>query len=145
MKIAVFAGSFDPFTIGHKDIVDRALPLFDHIVIGIGVNGEKQPLFSLEERLQAVRSAFAHEKKITVDHFDGLTIDFARKHEARYLIRGVRSTSDFEYERAMAEANKQIGNIETILLCSKPEYAHISSSLVRDLYRHHYDITPYIV
>ncbi len=145
MNIAVFAGTFDPFTIGHKDIVERALPLFDHIVIGIGHNADKHPIFPIDQRLQAVRNAFADETKVSVEIFDGLTVDFARKHHASYLLRGVRSAADFDYERTMADANKEIGNIETVILCARPEFAHISSSLVRDLYRHHYDIKTYIV
>lgn len=145
MTTAIFAGSFDPFTIGHKDIVERALPLFDKIVIGIGINQNKQPLFSIEERLAAIRAAFADEPRVAVESFDCLTIDFARRHKAQYLLRGVRRVADYEYEREMADANKELGGMETVLLFAQPQYTHISSSLVRDLYRHGYDITTYMV
>ncbi len=151
MRTAIFAGTFDPFTIAHKDIVVRALPLFDRIVIGIGINQDKQPLFPLEDRLARICNAFADEKKVSVETYDTLTIDFARKHSAQFLLRGIRTISDFEYERTMADANRQLtadednSSLETVLFLSLPQYAHISSSLVRDLYKHGYDISPFIV
>ena len=143
-KVAIFPGSFDPFTVGHYDIVRRALPLFDEIVIGVGVNAQKQPLFSVEERVDAIRKAFAGEPKVRVEAYHSLTVDFAREAGAAFMLRGVRSTVDFEYEKAFAEANKQLSGIETVLLFTKPEYEHISASLVRDLYLHGKDITPYL-
>lgn len=147
MKKAVFPGSFDPFTIGHADIVRRALPLFDEIIIAIGINHQKQPCFLLAERLEAIRKAFADSGKISVMSYDTLTADFAAEQGAEYIIRGIRSVQDFEYERAMADANKQLsgGKLETVIFYTDPRYAHISSSLVRDLYFHKKDITPYIV
>lgn len=147
MQKAIFPGSFDPFTIGHADIVRRALPLFDEIIIGIGINHLKKPLFPLEERVERIRKAFADEPKVKVIPFDSLTVDFAREHGAQYLLRGIRTTADFEYERTMADANRQLAEegIETIVLFTPPELAHISSSLVRDLASHGKDISPYIL
>lgn len=144
MKIAIFPGSFDPFTIGHYDIVKRALTLFDKIVIGIGQNQTKQSTFSLTERLERIEKAFADESRVVVTTYDGLTVDFARKHGATHIVRGVRSTIDFEYERSIAEANRQLSGIETVLLYTSPEYGHISSTLVRDLNAHGRDITNYL-
>jgi len=143
-RIAIFPGSFDPFTVGHYDIVRRALPLFDEIVIGVGVNALKKALFPAEERVDAIRKAFADEPKVRVEAYESLTVDFAREAGASFMLRGVRSTVDFEYEKAFAEANKQLSGIETVLLFTKPEHEHISASLVRDLYMHGKDITPYL-
>ena len=143
-KIAIFPGSFDPFTIGHYDIVMRALNLFDEIVIGIGKNYSKRETFPLDDRLVAIQSAFNKQSRIRVEVYDGLTVDFAQKHNAQYILRGVRSTLDFEYERNIAEANKQLSGIETVLLYTRPEYAHISSTLVRDLHSHGKDISQYL-
>ena len=144
MKIAIFPGSFDPFTIGHYDIVKRAWTLLDKIVIGIGQNQAKQSTFRLTERLQRIEKAFADESRVVVTTYDGLTVDFARKHGATHIVRGVRSTIDFEYERSIAEANRQLSGIETVLLYTSPEYGHISSTLVRDLHAHGRDITNYL-
>ena len=144
MTTAIFPGSFDPFTIGHYDIVKRGLALFDHIIIGIGHNSSKHSTFPLEERLQAIQQAFANEPRVKVVAYQGLTIDFAATHHAQCILRGVRSVQDFEYERNIAEANKQLCGIETVLLYTRPEYAYISSSLVRELHSYHKDITPYL-
>ena len=144
MKIAIFPGSFDPFTIGHYDVVTRALGIFDQIVIGIGQNHTKQPTFALQQRLDSIQQAFANEPRVLVTTYDGLTVDFAQQYQATHIIRGVRSVIDFEYERSIADANRQLSSIETVLLYTRPEYAHISSSLVRDLHAHGRDITPYL-
>ena len=144
MKRAIFPGSFDPFTIGHYDIVIRGLHLFDEIIIGIGRNSTKHDIFPLNERLAAIAAAFKHEPRVQVMAYDGLTVDFAAEQQAQFILRGVRSTLDFEYERNIAEANKQLSGIETILLYTRPEYAHISSTLVRDLHSHGKDITPFL-
>lgn len=144
MRIAIFPGSFDPFTIGHYDIVRRALTLFDRIVIGVGINAEKRPLFSAEERMAAIARAFKEDSRVTVRTYTGLTVDFAAEEHATFMLRGVRSTVDFEYEKAFAEANKQLSGIETVLMLTRPEYEHISSSLVRDLYAHGKDIKSYL-
>lgn len=144
MKRAVFPGSFDPFTIGHHDIVLRGLAIFDEIVIGIGRNSTKKETFPIRERLSAIQRIYAGDPRISVEIYDCLTVDFARQHEAHCILRGVRCMQDFEYERNMAEANKQLGGIETILLYTRPEYAHISSTLVRDLYSYNNDISMYL-
>lgn len=144
MKIAIFPGSFDPFTIGHYDIVNRGLQIFDQIIIGIGHNSNKVSTFSIDDRLQAIQKVFVNEPRVKVEIYDGLTIDFAVKHQATSIVRGVRSVQDFEYERNIAEANRQLCGIETVLLYTRPEYAYISSSLVRELYAYNKDITPYL-
>lgn len=144
MTTAIFPGSFDPFTIGHYDIVMRGLALFDQIIIGIGHNSNKHSTFPLEERLQNIQQAFANEPRVKVVAYQGLTIDFAATHHAQCILRGVRSVQDFEYERNIADANKQLCGIETVLVYTRPEYAHISSSLVRELHSYHKDITPYL-
>jgi pantetheine-phosphate adenylyltransferase len=144
MKRAIFPGSFDPFTIGHHDIVLRGLQLFDEIIIGIGHNINKRDAFPLEERINAIQRAFNSEPRIKVMAYDGLTVDFAAEQHAQFILRGVRSVQDFEYERNIAEANKQLSGIETILLYTRPEYAHISSTLLRDLHAHGKDISPYL-
>lgn len=144
MKRAIFPGSFDPFTIGHHDIVLRGLQLFDEIIIGIGHNISKRDAFPLEERLAAIQSAFKSEPRVKVMAYDGLTVDFAAEQQAQFILRGVRSVQDFEYERNIAEANKQLSGIETVLLYTRPEYAHISSTLLRDLRAHGKDISPYL-
>ena len=144
MKRAIFPGSFDPYTIGHHDIVMRGLQVFDEIVIGIGHNYTKRETFPLEERLVAIQRIYNNEPRVRVEVYEGLTVDFALKHDAQFILRGVRSTLDFEYERNIAEANKQLSGFETILLYTRPEYAHISSTLVRDLHSHGKDIAVYL-
>lgn len=144
MKKAIFPGSFDPYTIGHHDIVMRGLQVFDEIVIGIGHNYTKRETFPLDERLVAIQRIYSNEPRVRVEVYEGLTVDFALKHDAQFILRGVRSTLDFEYERNIAEANKQLSGIETILLYTRPEYAHISSTLVRDLHSHKKDISQYL-
>jgi len=144
MKRAIFPGSFDPFTIGHYDIVMRGLELFDEIVIGIGHNSQKQNTFPLEQRIKDIQQSFANEPRVQVEIYHGLTIDFAAKHQAQAILRGVRTLQDFEYERTIAEANKQLCGIETVLLYTCPKYAHISSSLVRELHAYGKDITTYL-
>ena len=144
MKTALFPGSFDPFTIGHHDIVVRALAIFDEIIIAIGRNAQKPGHASPEERLQAIQQVFANEPRVRVHIYEGLTIDFAQQVGASCILRGVRSVQDFEYERQIADANKQLSGIDTVLLYTRPEYAHISSSLLRELQSYGRDITPYL-
>lgn len=136
-RVALFAGSFDPFTIGHKSIVDRALGLFDTIVVGLGINPAKTPWMPLDERVAAIRRIYAGQPRVLVECFPGLASDFARRIGASHLLRGVRSAADFEYERNMADANRLItaGEVETVFLPSLPELAAVSSSLVRELAR----------
>lgn len=144
MKKAIFPGFFDPFTIGHYDIVKRGLTLFDEIVIGIGRNSEKKETFPIRERLAAIEAVFRNEEHVSVQIYDSLTVDFAHSVGAQFILRGIRCVEDFEYERNMAEANKQLAEMETILLYTRPEYAHISSTLVRDLYSYGKDISSYL-
>lgn len=144
MKTALFAGSFDPFTLGHKSIVDRALGLFDRIVVGIGVNPDKQGWLPPDERIARIRKAYANEPRVEVISFNGLTVDAARQCGATYLLRGVRSVADFEFERNLADINRNLSGIESVLLYTLPEYASISSSAVRELAHHGADITPFI-
>lgn len=145
MKIALFPGSFDPFTIGHYDIVTRGLSLFDKVIVAIGRNCDKHGMCPVSEREEAIRRVFAAEPRVEVCVYDTLTADFAHRVGAQFLLRGVRSVQDFEYERSMAEANRQIGDIETVLLYTRPEYAHISSSLVRDLISYGHDVSAYMI
>ena len=140
-KTALFAGSFDPFTIGHYALIRRALPMFDKIVIGIGTNSGKRCMFSVEERIKAIEKIFADEVRIEVKVYECLTMDFAKKIGADVLLRGVRSTKDFEYEREIADMNLRLGGIDTVLLISEPEYASISSSIVRELITYGKDIS----
>jgi pantetheine-phosphate adenylyltransferase len=144
MKTAIFPGSFDPFTVGHYDIVKRGLNIFDKIVIGIGRNSTKKETFPIREREEAIRKIFADEPRVAVAIYDCLTVDFAKEHDAKFILRGMRCIGDFEYERNMAEANKQLAGIETIILYTRPEYAHISSTLVRDLYAYGKDVSAFV-
>ena len=140
-KQALFAGSFDPFTIGHYSVVKRALPMFDKITIGIGINSGKKSMFPVEERVKAIEKAFAGEERIEVKVYDCLTMDFAKEIGADVLLRGVRTTKDFEYEREIADINLKLGGIETVLLINEPEYASISSSVVRELITYGKDVS----
>jgi len=141
MKKAVFPGSFDPITLGHVDIIYRGLELFDEVIIAIGVNADKKYLFSLEQREAFIANLFAQEPRIKVVCYEGLTADLCKKENAKYLLRGLRNTSDFEFEKAIAQANAKLQDIETVLLFSKPEHAFISSSIVRDVLRNQGDYT----
>ena len=134
-KIAVFAGTFDPFTVGHQDIVNKALPIFDKIIVGIGVNEEKKTLFSLDERIKIIQKSFINHPKITVKTYTGLTGEFCKKNNANYLLRGIRNVADFQYENDLAQANKEIFGLETIFFVSAPTLSHVSSTLVRELYK----------
>ena len=133
MNKGLFVGSFDPFTIGHDSIVRRALPLFDHIIIGVGVNERKKYMLSAEERVNRIKRLYADEPKIEVKAYSDLTIDFARREQATYIIKGVRSVKDFEYEREQADVNRLLSGVETIFLYAEPQLSSISSSMVREL------------
>ena len=141
MRIALFPGSFDPFTRGHQAIVERALPMFDKLVIAIGVNRAKKGWMPIEERLERLRALYADEPRVEVVTYETLTMDLAKEYGAKYILRGVRSVTDFEYERTIADANRKIGGLETIFLISDAETAHISSSLVRELASFGHDVT----
>lgn len=144
MRKGIFVGSFDPFTIGHDAIIQRALPLFDKIVIGVGVNERKQYANSAQVRTAAIASLYSGEPKIEVKSYNDLTIDFALREMAEYIIKGVRSVSDFEYERDQADINRRIGNVETIIFIAKPEHAAISSSLIRELIHFGKDVSEFL-
>ena len=144
-KIAVFAGSFDPFTIGHKNIVDRALQsVADEVIVAIGINHEKKYMFSLEERLQAIQKAFQSEPRVRVESYEGLTTDYAKRVGASFLLRGVRSVKDYEFERDMAEVNHRLTGIETVLLFTDAQYSCVSSSIVRELISYHQDVKDFL-
>ncbi len=134
MKIAVFPGSFDPITKGHVDLVNRAIPLFDKIIVAVGVNSQKKYLFSLEQRLEMLENVFANDDTVHVGQFEGLTVNYCKEQGARYLLRGLRNASDFDYEKTISQLNHIIGDeLETVFLISKPEYSHISSTIVREI------------
>ena len=144
MKTGIFVGTFDPFTIGHDSIVRRALPLFDQLVIGVGYNEHKQTMASIEERVEAIKSLYAQEPKISAEAYSDLTVDFASRVHAQYIIKGVRSVKDFEYEREQADVNRQLTGIETLLLFAEPHLASISSSVVRELKHFGKDVTSFL-
>lgn len=143
-RIAIFPGSFDPFTIGHASIVKRGLPLFDRIVIGVGVNESKRTLYGSDERVEQIRALYADEPRVAVEAYTGLTIDFAKHMGASFILRGLRSVKDFEYERDIATMNQRLSGIETVLLFTEPEYSSISSSVVRELIHYHKDVSAFV-
>jgi pantetheine-phosphate adenylyltransferase len=136
-RICLFPGTFDPITLGHTDVIDRALTLFDEIVVGIGVNSAKTPMFPLEQRMQWIRDIYSHTPKVKVMTYEGLTIKCCQDINARFILRGIRSIGDFEYEKAIADVNRLMDNqIETVFLSCSPRYSTLASSLVRDVLRY---------
>lgn len=133
-------GSFDPFTIGHQSVVARALRLFGHLVIGVGVNSGKRTLLTPEQRVRAIASLYADEPRVSVDSYADLTVDFARRHHAAFVVKGVRNVRDFEYEREQADINRRLTGLETVLLYAEPGMDSISSSVVRELLRFGHDV-----
>lgn len=144
MKTALFTGTFDPFTIGHADIVRRALALFDHIIIGVAVSELKHTKQEADQRLQTIKRLYDDNPAVEVVSYSDLTVDLAKRTNASCIIRGIRSVKDFEYERDQAEVNRQLGGIETILLFADPQTAHISSTLVRELQFFGQDVSKYL-
>ena len=144
MRTAVFPGTFDPFTIGHDALVRRALSVIDELYIAIGINTEKRTLFPLEERIARIAALYKDEPRIHVVSYGGLTTDFAQTIGAQFIIRGVRSAIDFEYERNIADINRMLTGIDTLLFISEPQYAAISSSMVRELVHFGKDVSPYL-
>ena len=140
-RIDIFPGSFDPFTVGHNSIVMRALPLFDKIVVAIGTNAAKYAMMSESRRVEALRELYADNEKIEVISYEGLTVDAAKMCGAKFILRGVRMIQDFEYEKNLAEVNRSISGLETVLLYTLPEFGHISSSIVRELIRYGRDVS----
>lgn len=144
MKKAIFPGTFDPFTIGHASLVRRGLAIVDEIVVSIGVNDTKQSYFPLEKRIDMIRSLYKNESRVSVTSYDCLTVDFAKEVDADFILRGIRSVNDFEYEKTIADMNRKISGIETVVLFTEPEYTHISSTIVRQLMRFNHDISDFV-
>ena len=144
-RIAIFPGSFDPITKGHEDLIRRALPLFDKVIVAIGVNAEKKYMFPLEKRIKWIEKTFASETNLEVGNYEGLTIDYCRSIGAQYIIRGLRNPNDFEFEKSIAQMNSELApEIETVSLITNPRYASYSSSIVRDILRNHGDVQQFI-
>jgi pantetheine-phosphate adenylyltransferase len=135
MKRAVFPGTFDPITLGHMDIINRSLPLFDEIIIAIGVNADKKTMFSLEERIRFIEEAFKGQPKISIKSYTGLTANFCISEKARFIVRGLRNTTDLNYEQPIAQTNFQMAKVESVFLICAPEVSNISSTIVRDVMR----------
>jgi pantetheine-phosphate adenylyltransferase len=144
MKRAIFPGSFDPFTIGHYSIVLRGLELFDEIVIGVGVNLSKKSLFPIEKRLEIIEQAFKDEPRVKIKQYNSLTVDFANDVNANFILRGIRTVGDFEYEHTTADNNHKLSGIETVVLFTEAEYSFISSTVVRDLLAYNKDISRFL-
>ncbi len=144
MRKAIFPGTFDPFTIGHYSVVKRALTFMDEVIIGIGVNEKKKTYFPIEKRVEMIRRLFADEPRIRVAAYDGLTVDFAREQGAGFIIRGIRTVHDFEYEETIADVNRKLAGVETILLFTEPELTSVSSTIVRELLHYQKDVTPFL-
>ena len=145
MDIALFPGTFDPVTFGHIDIIERALPLFDKLYIGIGINSNKAPMFSPEQRMGWLQEIFKNEPKIEAVIYEGLTVECCRKISARYILRGIRYVNDFEYEKAIADMNRTLDeNIETVFLTCLPKYTSVASTLVRDVIRNGGDVSQFV-
>ena len=135
MRRAIFPGSFDPITLGHVDIINRALPLFDEIIIAIGINADKKYMFTLKDRIKFIKENYANEPKIKVETYSGLTIDVCKKLHVDFILRGLRNPADFEFEKAIAQTNRKLSNIETVFLLTSADTSFISSSIVRDILR----------
>jgi pantetheine-phosphate adenylyltransferase len=144
-RIALFPGSFDPFTKGHADVAERAAQLFDEVIIGIGHNSNKKRFFSLELMMQKLNELYKDRENISIKQYEGLTARFAEQMDAQYMVRGLRNTTDFEYENSIAQANRLVfSDLETIFIITSPHYAHISSTIIRDLYRYRQDVSDFL-
>jgi pantetheine-phosphate adenylyltransferase len=144
MKIALFPGTFDPFTLGHASVVERGLALFDHIVIAIGVNNDKKTLFSPEERLNQIRACYVNEPRVEVCFYEGLTVDVARDKKASFVLRGIRSIIDYEYEQLLSDINHQLSGIDTVCLFTEPRLSNIQSYAVRELLKFNKDVSGFV-
>jgi len=144
-RICLFPGTFDPVTLGHVDIITRALPLFDKVIVGIGINTSKAPMFSPEKRVNWVKEIFKHEPKVEGAVYEGLTVEFCKKVRAKFILRGIRYVSDFEYEKTIADANRTLDkSIETIFLTGEPKYTSVASTIVRDIIKNGGDASPFL-
>ncbi len=143
-RVALFPGTFDPFTIGHQSLVDRGLTLVDEIVISVGINDKKLTYFSLKKRLEAIAKLYKDNPRVRIASYDSLTVDFAREVNAQFILRGIRTVNDFEYEKSIADINRKLTGIETFILFTEPEHTHISSSIVRELLRYGKDISLFV-
>ena len=144
MKRAIFPGTFDPFTLGHHSIVKRTLTFMDEVIVGIGINEGKQCLLPVEKRVEMIRQLYADEPRVKVMAYSGLTVDFAKEQEAGFIVRGIRSVKDFEYEEGIADINKKLSGIETIFLFTEPELSSVSSSVVRELLHYGKDVSMFL-
>lgn len=145
MKIAVFPGSFDPITLGHESIVRRAVPLFDKVIVAIGVNADKTGYFALETRMKWLKNVFADLPTVSVESYQGLTVDFCRQQNAAYLIRGLRTSADFEFERSVAQVNHKLyEGIETVFMLALPEFVMVTSSIVREIHKFGGDVSQFV-
>jgi len=145
MRICLFPGTFDPVTLGHVDIINRAIPLFDKIIVGIGLNAAKAPMFSPDQRLQWINDIYRDEESVEGAVYEGLTVDFCKKIGARFILRGIRYVSDFEYEKTIADANRTLDkSIETIFLTGEPKFTSVASTIVRDIIRNGGDASPFL-
>lgn len=144
-KTAVFPGSFDPFTVGHEDLVLRALNLFDKIIVAVGVHSMKQSLMTIEARVKMINKVFEAHEQVTVDSFEGLTVDYCSKVKATHMLRGIRTAADFEYERAIAQINKKmLTTVESVFLLTAPEHTPVNSTIVREIIRNQGDVSLFI-
>jgi pantetheine-phosphate adenylyltransferase len=143
-KIGIFPGSFDPFTKGHQNIVDRFLPLFDQIIIGIGGNSSKKYMYTEESRMNHIKTIFKDESKISVETYSGLTVNFCKEKKAQYLLRGLRNTTDFNYEKSIALMNKELEGVETLFLMTDEGLSHISSTIIREVAKNDCDISQFV-
>ena len=144
MKRAIFPGTFDPFTLGHHSIVKRTLTFMDEVIVGIGINEGKHCLIPVEKRVEMIRQLYADEPRVKVMAYSGLTVDFAKEQEAGFIVRGIRSVKDFEYEEGIADINKKLSGIETIFLFTEPELSSVSSSVVRELLHYGKDVSMFL-
>ncbi len=144
-KVAIFPGSFDPFTKGHESVVVRSLPIFDKVIIAIGNNSSKRGFFTIDERLKLIESVFENVSQVEVQSYDGLTVDFCRDVKAQFMLRGIRTAADFEYERAVAQMNKSmLPEVESVILLTTPELTPVNSTIVRDILRYGGDVSQFL-
>lgn len=136
IRTAIFPGSFDPFTVGHEDVVRRGLSLFEKIVIAVGYNSNKKDFFPLEDRMRWIRDVFVDDDRVVVEKYEGLTVEFAREIKCTHILRGIRTAADFEYERAIAQVNKAMSGIDSVFLLTTPEHTPVNSGIVRDIVKH---------